>query len=280
MKIGKLVQSYIKEICLYCETNPDELSKLMELEYSKKVFNINYFFFVEVKKIDTIYPDDKVTKKYKHERYWKDHYFVGEKEVRVTSQWVEGESRKLFEQYLKEKKIPQKENTRPNPETNIASSRAPSKQRTNSRYKGNAIGNAQNLVVRNILSNLGYESFNQDDWNATKAFFSRCCAYCGLKAKLEIDHAIPINKQSLGEHRLGNLVPACKSCNSKKHKQNFTDFLDDEERIKKIKEYMDCKNYVPLADNEQVKMILDMAYNEISQVSERYIKILNELFPK
>ena len=104
IKIGDLVKLHIKEIFLYCETNPDELSKLMELEYSKKVFNINYFFCVEVRKIDTIHPDDKVTKKYESKRYLKNPYPVRGKTVRVTSQWFK-ESLELFEQYLREKEI-------------------------------------------------------------------------------------------------------------------------------------------------------------------------------
>jgi len=32
------------------------------------------------------------------------------------------------------------------------------------RYKGNAIGNAQNALVRNILSRLGDEAFSAEDW--------------------------------------------------------------------------------------------------------------------
>ncbi len=113
IKIGDLVKLHIKEIFLYCETNPDELSKLMELEYSKKVFNINYFFCVEVRKIDTNHPDDKVAKKYESKRYLKDPYPVRGKTVRVTSQWVERESREEFEQYLREKEIPQKRDYKP-----------------------------------------------------------------------------------------------------------------------------------------------------------------------
>ncbi len=154
-------------------------------------------------------------------------------------------------------------------------------QRSNSRFRGNAIGNAQNLVIRNILSNLGQESFTEDDWKETKLYFSNSCAYCGTETELQIEHAIPINKTSLGEHCLGNLVPSCKSCNSKKSNQTFHEFLgDDVERIEIIEEYMDSRNYVPLEDNEQVIKILDMAYNEVSLLSNRYITILNELFPK
>jgi NADH:ubiquinone oxidoreductase subunit E len=41
---------------------------------------------------------------------------------------------------------------------------------------------------------------------------------------------------------------------------------------------MDEKNYVPLENNEQVSMILEMAYREVGTVAERYITIINELF--
>ena len=154
------------------------------------------------------------------------------------------------------------------------------KVRSNSRYRGNAIGNAQNLVVRNILSNLGHESFTESDWAETKAFFNDCCAYCGVEGELLIEHAVPINRKSLGEHRIGNLVPSCKACNSRKADKDFRDFLgNDSKRIHKIEEYMDSRNYVQLGDNEQVKMILEMAYQEVSTVADRYISIINELIP-
>ena len=42
---------------------------------------------------------------------------------------------------------------------------------------------------------------------------------------------------------------------------------------------MDSKNYVPLGDNEQVRMILDLAYAEVSALVDRYIVIINSLFP-
>nr|WP_237667947.1 hypothetical protein [Vibrio toranzoniae] len=41
---------------------------------------------------------------------------------------------------------------------------------------------------------------------------------------------------------------------------------------------MDKRNYVPLENNEQVQMILKMAYREVGTVAERYITIINELF--
>lgn len=150
----------------------------------------------------------------------------------------------------------------------------------NSRYKGNAIGNSQNLFIRNILSSLGTESFTESDWSDTKIFFGNKCAYCGEEKNLIMEHAIPINKQNLGEHRLGNLVPSCKECNNKKHHKHFKEFLADQpERLGKIQDYMTDKEYMPLADEEKseaITEILNMAHEEIGKLAERYIKIINK----
>jgi 5-methylcytosine-specific restriction endonuclease McrA len=155
----------------------------------------------------------------------------------------------------------------------------PPSSRSNSRYRGNPIGNAQNLFIRNILSSLGRETFNEADWNSTKEYFSHRCAYCGVEAELLIEHAIPINKENLGEHRLGNLVPSCKLCNSNKGGRDFRAFLaENTAAISRIEAYMDSRNYVPLEDNEQMKMILNMAHKEVAALADRYISIINELF--
>jgi 5-methylcytosine-specific restriction endonuclease McrA len=43
-----------------------------------------------------------------------------------------------------------------------------------------------------------------------------CCFYCGKKGRLELDHVVPISREGNRRHSIGNLVPACKSCNSSK----------------------------------------------------------------
>lgn len=278
MRIGQLVKSHTKKIFHYCDTvDHRELSRLMDPMYSKKTFDINFPFCTEA----SIIPLDQ------SRRYWRTSYLVRGKTVRVSSQWYEtpvSKSRTLFVQYLRTKEIVTKDElssdvTMDSAKDN-ANDRKTGSSRSNVRYKGYLIGNAQNLVIRNILSNLGQESFSEKDWEETKAFFSNCCDYCGKEGDLLMDHAIPINRQSAGEHRLGNLVPSCRSCNSAKGDKNFRDFLsNDSERIQKIEEYMDRRNYVPLCDNEQVKMVLEMVYKEISLIADRYIAILNELFP-
>jgi 5-methylcytosine-specific restriction endonuclease McrA len=152
-------------------------------------------------------------------------------------------------------------------------------KKRNSRYKGNPIGNSQNGLIRNILSNLGEESFNENDWEETKKYFNNKCAYCGTEGVLVIEHAIPINKEKLGEHKIGNIVPACKNCNQNKADKDYKEFLGDKSSaINKIEQYMKIKNYIPLGDNEQIKYLLDRAHEEAGLIAERYINIINELF--
>jgi hypothetical protein len=158
-----------------------------------------------------------------------------------------------------------------------------SNRRNNARYRGNAIGNAQNFVIRNILSNLGYESFSEKDWEETKVYFDNRCAYCGSEDNIVCDHAIPINRSKLGEHRLGNLVPACKECNSKKGERDYIEFCNDNENVlTKIKKYMDSRGYVPITNDElksdNVQIVLQKAHEEIRFIAARYIDLINGLF--
>ena len=54
-----------------------------------------------------------------------------------------------------------------------------------------------------------------EQWKEIKAAFDYRCAYCGRKMRaLTMDHIIPLSKGGL--HTASNIVPACKSCNSKK----------------------------------------------------------------
>ncbi|MDX6444886.1 MAG: hypothetical protein QOH71_1960 [Blastocatellia bacterium] len=248
----------------------------MDAKYSKDTFGIHFPFCAEV---ETISPQQSM-------RYWREIHVVRGKTFRVCSQWYDpptSKSRELFCRYLLSKGLADNEelsamDSLPQPSRQLSNAE-PSQRAARGRYRGNAIGNAQNLFVRNILSNIGRESFNENDWQA-KAYFMNRCAYCGAETDLVIDHAIPINKAKLGEHRIGNLVPSCNECNSRKGNRDYGEYLSgDDEKRQTIESYMDSKNYVPLGDNDQVRMILDLAYAEVSALVDRYIVIINSLFP-
>lgn len=53
------------------------------------------------------------------------------------------------------------------------------------------------------------------EWAETLAYFNHACAYClRSDVKLTMDHLVPVSKG--GPHTQDNVVPACKSCNSRK----------------------------------------------------------------
>lgn len=280
MQIGELAKRHIGQIITHCETvDHDEFVRLLDPSYSKQAFGLNFPYFAD---LEGLAPE-------LHRRYWTQVYLVRGRQVRVTSQWYEP-SRSLLAEYLASRGIATKTDferlsgvTLKAVVASPAASkpvRGPQAARTSARYKMHAIGNAQNSFVRNVLGNLGYESFNQKDWETTKEQFSHRCAYCGIETEqLVMEHAIPINKVSLGEHRLGNLVPSCKKCNDAKGDKHFRSFLEgNTAAITRIEQHMDSHNYVPLETNEQITMVLEMAHKEVAALAERYVKILNELF--
>jgi hypothetical protein len=278
--IGQLVTQYIIEIFKHCEAHPSELDSLLDKERSNINFGINFPFCIEVENIGT-------TRETSSKRFWTREYKVGDKKVRVTSQWYE-RNRLRFNKYLK-KIIPvnSDENALPTidpikinalSEVNVQPFTVATPQPRNVRYKGKHIGDAQNSFIRTLLSNIGFESFSKKDWIATKSHFSNRCAYCEAEAKLTMDHVIPINRTILGEHRLGNIVPSCKSCNIKKGDKDFREiFKDNLPAIEKIEGYMAMKDYVPLGDDEKLKVILEMAHKEVATLAHRYITIINQL---
>ena len=56
-----------------------------------------------------------------------------------------------------------------------------------------------------------------------KRLYNSCCVYCGSNENITQDHVIPISRG--GHHSIGNLVPACLSCNSRKQKRFITEWL-------------------------------------------------------
>lgn len=268
MKIGKIVKRHIPAIFAYCEAQDmAEFLRLQDQRFSKDIFDINYPFCTPAAKI----PAEETM------RYWRDEYVVNGVAMRVTSQWFNppiSRSLPLLRDYLLKRGIAMDDVTDP-PRASVAE---PVSRPTRGRFKGNAIGNAQNHLVRNILSRLGDEQFGADDWQAVIADFGHGCAYCGAKDELVMDHVIAINKQSLGEHRIGNLVPACRPCNARKAEQDFQAFLShDQPRTLAIRAHMAKHGYGPIGENDRLRQIIELAHQDLRHLADRYVTIINAL---
>ena len=58
-------------------------------------------------------------------------------------------------------------------------------------------------------------SYSFLEWLQLVAEYRGRCAYCGLEAPLDADHRIPLSRG--GSNFIGNIVPACRPCNLRKH---------------------------------------------------------------
>ena len=151
-------------------------------------------------------------------------------------------------------------------------------RRSAARYKAKAIGDAQNALVRNLLGRLGTHSFGPADWNGVRdEDFGGVCAYCGAVAPLEIEHAVPMNRAKMGEHHLGNLVPACSTCNRRKGDSDYVEFLAGQPgRIGIIEAHMTRRGYRPLCANGPLSELLESAHADVAALADRYARLLNE----
>ena len=60
-------------------------------------------------------------------------------------------------------------------------------------------------------------------WRALLRTWLHSCAYCGAKGELQADHVIPLARG--GDNSVDNCVPACASCNSRKHLLSESEFI-------------------------------------------------------
>src|SRR5262245_46265433 len=66
------------------------------------------------------------------------------------------------------------------------------------------------------LDSSAINDLTTEQWQEILAVYGRRCAYCGRKVKnLEQDHILALARG--GSHTASNVVPACRSCNAKKH---------------------------------------------------------------
>lgn len=64
--------------------------------------------------------------------------------------------------------------------------------------------------------------FSFAEWEALLKQYGGRCAYCGSTERIEADHRIPLCRG--GSNDVGNILPACRSCNRRKHRKTEDEF--------------------------------------------------------
>jgi len=111
----------------------------------------------------------------------------------------------------------------------------------------NETANRRNKKKYGDIRTHGYINFDR-----IKAVFGDKCVYCGSYGELHRDHFVPLSKG--GKHSAWNIVPACKSCNSSKGRQNPQGWVTryfGEERYNEIVAILE--RYNP----EQIELLID-----------------------
>lgn len=88
----------------------------------------------------------------------------------------------------------------------------------------------------------GESELTEEQWEFAKKYFNYQCCYCGATGELTKDHVIPLNHG--GQLSFDNIIPACRSCNSKKSDHDLDSWYTssknfDDYRFNKINNYLE-----------------------------------------
>lgn len=124
-----------------------------------------------------------------------------------------------------------------------------------------------------------YRSTSKQKKEILTYFFNSCC-YCGTPLTVESmteDHLIPINKESLGLHAWGNVVPSCGDCNKRKHYKPWQPFLESvcpdneyQQREDRIAVFQCNHQYEP---NLKLESIANNLYQDVGAVAMTLIDL-------
>lgn len=64
--------------------------------------------------------------------------------------------------------------------------------------------------------------FTAAEWRELVLLYEHACAYCGAIGPLEPDHCVPLARG--GVNWIGNILPACRVCNARKHLMTEDEF--------------------------------------------------------
>lgn len=281
-KIGVLVKQYLPEILALAETDAALRERLRDAAWCKEELGLAFPFMKSA---------DDLTSGEGHQRYWSGVSRVAGVDMRVTNHWFV-KNAPAFVALLESLRLMRPDAARALAEqydallgSGSTGASGPATTTEPGSLPAYAMGITQNAVVRRILAKL--ES-SPNAWADTLAHFDHACAYCGATGvSFSRDHIVPINRDSLGLHHIGNLAPACSDCNASKGKKDLEPWLREvfpataEERIGVIVAFQRSRGYVPITeraiDVDAVRAVLEQARLDVAAVAEEAIGRIQEL---
>jgi 5-methylcytosine-specific restriction endonuclease McrA len=103
---------------------------------------------------------------------------------------------------------------------------AKNKKQNDAKYrsspKGRIVAKNQKYKRRSVA---GQGKIKHSEWLLLLAAFDGNCAYCMQSGEITIDHITPLSKG--GKNDRNNILPCCRTCNSKKQAKSFYSFCDE-----------------------------------------------------
>lgn len=85
-------------------------------------------------------------------------------------------------------------------------------------------------------SGIGSDKISAQDWRKLSSINGGVCCYCGSHSKVTMDHVVPLCKG--GRHKVSNILPVCRPCNSIKTHLDLSEFMDrNHERTRYYREH-------------------------------------------
>lgn len=276
--MGSFVRVHLPQILARCRADPEEFANLQDKTYCLANFRQSYRFLMpkqsEMKPAK--YWSPKLSAPFSDAGFW------------VTSEWVASLHTAHFVTYLVNNGIEPigiDEDFASWAQDTVDEFGTTGSAPGGPRYRATPLGVAQNAFARYLLGSIDYEAFTRAEWDLIKEVeFEGACVYCGTVGSTTMDHVIPINRIHLGEHRLGNLVPACAKCNGKKSNTTFTDFLNakyrDEPsqariRIQGLEAHAAKFGYQSIEDHEGVGPLIEEARAKLKDLADSYVDRIN-----
>lgn len=108
-----------------------------------------------------------------------------------------------------------------------------------------AIKNAVKVQRRRARAKMVAATLTTKQWTSVLEKFNHKCCYCGQEGRLTQDHFVPLSLG--GEYTVGNILPACFSCNTNKSNKNALLWFRSQEfysakREMKILKYLNYKD--------------------------------------